>query len=168
MKRVSPWLWGLGALLVIAAIAATQVPRLSAIFSRPRQNPGLASPTSTPTFSGTHYTQLAVAGLNFSHADLRGALLAHLDLRGKDFRFADAAGAVFVGSLLNGANFSHADLRGANLRGACLRGAILTRARVAGADFTGADVTDANFAHAATGKTIGLSSIPAPSVCRLS
>ena len=90
----------------------------------------------------------------------------HLDLRGKDFRHADAAGAVFARSLLNGANFSHADLRGADLRGACLRGAIFTRAQLAGADFTGADVTDATVAHAATDTAIGWSSISSPSVCR--
>lgn len=167
-NRLSPWLWGLVVLLVIAAIAATQVPRLHAIFSAPAHKPSLAGTTSVPTLSGPVYTQAMVAGRNFAHADLRGALLAHLDLRGKNFYHVNAAGAVFAGSLLNGVNLSHADLRGADLRGACLRGAILIGARLGGADFTGADVTDTTITPAATSTAMGWASISSPSVCNRS
>jgi hypothetical protein len=164
-SRPSPWLWGLVVLLVIAVIAATQVPRVSAMFSAPGPEPRSAAPTVAPTLSGPAYTQAMVAGRNFIGADLRGARLMHLDLRGKNFQRADAAGAVFAGSLLNGANLSDADLRGADLSGTCLHGATLTGAELSGADFTGADVTGATVTPAATSETIAWASISAPSVC---
>jgi len=164
-SRVSPWIWGLAALLAIAVIVITQVPRTSAKAPAPRPKPSAATPSVTPLLSGPVYTQAMVTGRNFADADLRGAVLQHLDLRGKDFQWAHAAGAVFAGSLLNGANLSHADLRGADLRDACLRGAILTGAELAGADFTGADVTGAMITPTATSTAIGWASIPSASVC---
>jgi Pentapeptide repeats (8 copies) len=167
-SRVSPWWWGLLALVAIAVITATQVPRISALSSAPRSKPSTAPPSATATLSGPAYTQAMVTGRNFVRADLAGAVLEHLDLRGKDFQGADAAGAVFTGSLLDGVNLSGADLRGANLRDACLRGAILTRAELAGADFTGADVTGATVTPATTSTAIGWASIPDSPVCRSS
>ena len=165
-SRLSPWLWGLLLLLVIAGIAGTQVPRLSMVFSAPATKPGPAAPAVVPTLSGPAYTQAMVEGRDFVGADLRGARLIRLDLRGQDFQGADAAGAVFAGSLLNGANFSHVDLRGADLRGTCLRGANLTEAQLAGADFTDADVTGATVTLAATAEAIGWVSVSAASaVC---
>ena len=174
-SRVSAWLWGLVILLVIAGVFATQVPRISSIFSVPRPKHGLVAvprtnyspvaPTVTPTLSGPAYTQAMVAGRDFIRADLRGALLAHLDLRGKSFQRAEAAGAVFAGSLLNGANLSHADLRGADLRNTCLRGANLTGAKLAGADFTGADIIGATVTPTEPSKAIGWASISIPSPC---
>jgi Pentapeptide repeats (8 copies) len=162
-SRPSPWAWGLGILLVIGVIAVTQVPRLSAIgATKPKASPAA---TAMPTLAGPAYTQVMVANRDFVRADLRGARLIHLDLRGKIFQHAEAAGAVFTGSLLNGANLSHADLRGADLRDTCLRGAILTNADLSGADFTGADVTGAVVTPAATAQAIGWASIPAASVC---
>jgi len=166
-SRSSPWLLGLVILilLVIAGIAATQVPRISAMRSAPTPKHSQATSTIGPTLSGPSYTQAMVAGRDFVDVDLRGALLAHLDLRGKNFQGADAAGAVFAGSLLTGANLSHTDLRGADLRDACLRGATLTGAVLVGADFTGADITDATVTSAALSKAIGWAAVSAPSVC---
>jgi Pentapeptide repeats (8 copies) len=165
-SRPSPWLWGLVILLAIAAIAATQVPRLSAVLSprAPKSRPA-AVPVATPTLSGPAYTQIVVAGRNFIGVDLRGARLIHLDLRGKSFAHAEAAGAIFAGSFLNGANFSHTDLRGADLRDTCLRGAIFTHAALDGADFTGADVNGAIVTRAAIAKSIGWASDPVVSAC---
>jgi hypothetical protein len=160
--RVSPWCWGLLAVVAIGVILATQVPRISAISSSPRSKP---SPASAPGLSGLAYTQAEVAERSFADADLHGAILRHLDLRGKDFQRADAAGAIFARSLLNGVNLSRADLRGANLRDSCLRGAILTGAQLAGADFTGADVTGAAVAPAATASATGWASTPTSSAC---
>jgi hypothetical protein len=162
--RSSPWLWGLVALLVIGAIAATQVPRVSRVFSAPHAKPSAAA-TRGPTLSGPVYSQAMVANRNFIGADLRGARLANLDLRGTDFRRADAAGAIFTGSLLNGTNFSRADLRGADLSRTCLRGSILSSAQLAGANFTGADVTGATITPAITADAIGWQSAPSSSVC---
>lgn len=161
--RSSPWLWGFVALLLITAIAATQVPRLSRVFSAPSPRPRAAAP-ARPALSGLVYTQAMVANANFIGADLRGARLAHLDLRGADFRRADAAGAIFTGSLLNGADFSHANLRGADLSETCLRGSILTGTELAGADFTGADVRGAT-TTAFTAQAIGWNSVAASSAC---
>lgn len=166
-SRPSPWFWGLLVLLLIAAIAVTQVPRLSAVFSARGAKHNQAAPTALPTLSGPAYTQAMVVGRDFIGANLSGAQLMRLDLRGKDFQHADAAGAVFAGSLLNGANFSYADLRGADLRGTCLRGAEFTGADLAGADFTNADVTGATVASAATSTAIGWASGSASSVCPL-
>lgn len=162
--RSSPWLWGFVALLVITAIVATQVPRLSRVFSTPSPKTSAAAP-GRPSLSGQTYTQAMVANANFIGADLRGARLAHLDLRGTDFRRADAAGAIFTGSLLNGADFSHANLRGADLSETCLRGSILTAAKLAGADFTGADVRGATATAAITAWPIGWNSAAASSAC---
>ncbi len=164
-SRASPWWWGLIALLVIAVIAITQMQRISSVRSVPRAKPSAARTSVTPPLSGPVYTQAMVARRNFSDTGLQGAVLERLDLRGRDFRWTDAAGAVFAGSLLNGANFSHANLRGADLRDACLRGAILTGAKLAGADFTGADVTGAVVTPGATATAIGWASIPDPQVC---
>lgn len=166
-SRPSPWFWGLVVLLLIAAIAVTQVPRLSAVFSARGAKHNQAAPAVPPTLSGPAYTQAMVAGRNFIGANLRGARLVRLDLRGKSFQHADGAGVVFAGSLLNGANFSHADLRGADLRGTCLRGANFTGANLAGADFTNADVTAATVTPAATSSAIGWASGSASSVCPL-
>lgn len=166
-SRPSPWFWGLVVLLLIAAIAVTQVSRLSAVFSARGAKHNQAASAVLPTLSGPAYTQAMVAAHNFIGANLRGARLVHLDLRGKSFRHADAAGAIFAGSLLNGANFSHADLRGADLRGTCLRGAKFTGADLAGADFTDADVTAATVPPAATSSAIGWASGSASSVCAL-
>lgn len=160
--RVSPWWWGLLAVVAIGLILATQVPRISAIPSSPRSK---SSPAAAPALSGLAYTQAEVAERSFADVDLRGAILRHLDLRGKDFQRADAAGAVFARSLLNGVNLSRANLRGANLRDACLRGAILTGAQLSGADFTGADVTGATVASAAASSATGWASTPASSAC---
>jgi hypothetical protein len=160
--RLSPWLWGLLAVVGIGVILATQVPRISEISSSPRSKP---SPAAAPALSGLAYTQAEVAERSFAGADLHGAVLMHLDLRGKDFQRADAAGAVFARSLLNGVNLSRANLRGANLRDACLRGAILIGAQLAGADFTGADVTGAAVASAAAATATGWASTSASSAC---
>lgn len=165
-SRPSPWFWGL-VVLLIAAIAVTQVPRLSAVFSAHEAKNNKAASAVLPTLSGPAYTQAMVGGRSFIGANLRGARLVRLDLRGKDFQHAHAAGAVFAGSLLNGANFSHADLRGADLRGTCLRGAIFTGAKLTGADFTNADVTAATVAPAATSSAIGWASGSASSACPL-
>lgn len=164
-SRPSPWFWGLVVLLLIAAIAVTQVPRLSAVFSAHGAKNTQAATAALPTLSGPAFTQAMVAGRNFIGANLHGARLVRLDLRGQSFQNADAAGAVFAGSLLNGANFSYADLRGADLRDTCLRGAIFTGANLAGTDFTNADVTDATVAAAATYSAIGWASDSASSVC---
>lgn len=166
-SRPSPWFWGLVILLLIAATAVTQVPRLSALFSAHGATNNQAAPAVSPTLSGPAYTQGMVADRNFIGANLSGARLVRLDLRGKSFQHANAAGVVFAGSLLNGANFSHADLRGADLRGTCLRGADFTGADLAGADFTNADVTDATVASAAISSTIGWALGSASSVCPL-
>lgn len=163
--RLSPWSWGLVALLVIAGIAVTQVPRLSDGSPTRARSPNPPTATALPMLSGPTYTKSMVSGRDFISADLRGALLERLDLRGKNFQRADAAGAVFAGSLLNGAIFTHANLRGADFRDTCLRGADLTGAQLAGADFTGADVTGATLAPGATYQVIGWASIPASSVC---
>jgi len=165
-SRISPWLWGLLILAAVAAVAATQLPRIEAISAASRPRPSSTAASATPSLVGPVYTQAMVTGRSFARADLRGAILAHLDLRGKDFQGADAAGAVFAGSLLDGVNLSHVNLRGANLAGACLRGAILTKAELAGADFTGADVTGATITPATTSSAIGWASIPASSVCK--
>lgn len=165
MGHLSPWALGLGVLVVIGALVASQVPRLSAIFAKEAKARPSATATSTPTLSGRAYTQAMIADRDFTRADLRGARLIHLDLRGKNFQHAHAAGAVFADSLLNGANFSHADLRGADLRDTCLRGAILANTDLSGADFTGADVTGALVTPSATSLAIGWASIPASSVC---
>jgi hypothetical protein len=164
-SRPSPWLWGLVILLAMAAIAATQVPRVFSMLSTRPPTPGPAVPTVVPTLSGQAYTQAMVGERSFIGADLRGARLMHLDLRGRSFQRADAAGAVFTGSFINGANFSHADLRGADLRDTCLRGAIFAHAALAGADFTGADVTGAVVTPSATSKAIGWASLSTASVC---
>jgi hypothetical protein len=164
-SRPSPWFWGLVVLLLIAATAVTQVPRLSAVFSPRGAKHNHVAPALLPTLSGTAYTQVMVVGRDFIGANLRGARLVRLDLRGKDFQDADAAGAMFAGSLLNGANFSHADLRGADLRGACLRGAEFNGANLAGADFTNADVTGATVASTSTSTAIGWGSGSESSVC---
>lgn len=164
-SRPSPWGWGLVVLLVLAGIVVTQVPRLSTVFSAQGPKPSPTASLAIPSLSGTAYTQATAASRSFVSADLRGDRLIRLDLRGRSFLDADAAGAVFAGSLLNGANFSHADLRGADLRGTCLRGANLAGAQLAGADFTNADVTDATVTRATTSQAIGWASIPASPVC---
>jgi Pentapeptide repeats (8 copies) len=165
-SRASPWLGGLLLLLLLAAIASTQVSRISQVFSGHRGKSAEAARTQVPALSGPTYTQPMVARIDFSHADLRGAVLRYLDLRGRDFYRADAAGAFFAGSLLNGADFSRADLRGADLSDACLRGADLNGADLAGANFTGADVTGATVTPAATGTAISWGSIAPASACR--
>lgn len=163
--RLSPWLWGLVVLLLIALLAVVQVPRIAKLLSVTAGKPNVVSTSRLP-LSGTDYTQAMVANRNFADADLRGARLDHLDLRGQVFRRADAAGAIFAGSLLNGANLSHADLRGADLSGTCLRGAILSRAELAGANFTGADVTGATVTTGATTNAIGWGSAPTSACAR--
>jgi hypothetical protein len=162
--RPSPWLWGVG-LLLLLAIAATQLPRISSAVFAPKPQPSPVTRATTARLAGPAYTQAMVANRNFVGADLRGARLAHLDLRGKDFERADAAGAVFSGSLLNGTDFAHADLRGADLRDTCLRGSILTGASLAGADFTGADVTGATVSPLATAQAIGWTPISDSTAC---
>lgn len=160
--RPTPWLWGL---LVLLAIAATQLPRISSVVSAPKPQPSPATHAAAPRLAGLAYTQAMVTNHDFAGADLRGARLAHLDLRGEDFEHADAAGAVFTGSLLNGADFAQADLRGADLRDTCLRGSILTGASLAGADFTGADVTGAAVSSLATAEAIGWTPISDSTAC---
>jgi hypothetical protein len=160
--HLSPWLWGL---VIVLAIAATQVPRISSMVSKGEPKSGPAALAVAPTLSGKAYSQAMVAGRDFVGADLRGARLAHLDLRGTDFQRADAAGAVFTGSLLNGANFSQANLRGADLRDTCMRGSILTGAKLAGSDFTGADVTGTTVTSVATSNAIGWGSSLDSSAC---
>ena len=162
--RPSPWLWGLVALLVIAGIAITQVPRLSTGSSAAR-SPNTPTPTALPTLSGPMYTQITASGRDFNSADLRGARLERLDLRGKSFQDADAAGSVFAGSFLNGAIFADANLRGADFRDTCLRGADLTGAQLAGADFTGADVTGATVTQGAIHQATGWASTTVSPVC---
>jgi Pentapeptide repeats (8 copies) len=165
LGRLSPWVWGLGILIVIGVIALTQRPRLAAIAAADAKARPAATAAGMPTLSGLSYTQAMVAGRDFARGDLRGARLLRLDLRGKSFLYANAAGAVFTGSLLNGANLSHADLRGADLRDTCLRGANLANADLSGADFTGADVTGAIVTPAATARAIAWGSISSASVC---
>lgn len=165
LGRLSPWVWGFGILIVIGVIIATQVPRLSTIVADKTKASPSATATGTPTLSGKAYTQDMIANRQFIRADLRGARLVHLDLRGKSFMHANAAGAVFAGSLLNGTDLSHADLRGADLRDTCLRGADLAGADLSGADFTGADVTGAIVTPGATSAAIAWASIPTSSVC---
>lgn len=161
----SPWLWGLVALLVIAGIAITQVPRLSTGSSAAARSPNMPNPTALPALSGSTYTQIMASGRDFNGRNLRGARLEHLDLRGKSFQGADAAGSVFAGSFLNGAIFADANLRGADFRDTCLRGADLAGAQLAGADFTGADVTGATVTQGAIHQTIGWASTAASPVC---
>ena len=163
--RPSPWLWGLVALLVIAGIAITQVPRLSVGSPAAARSPNTPTPTALPTLSGSTYTQIMASGRDFNGSDLRGARLERLDLRGKSFQGADAAGSVFVGSLLNGAIFTDANLRGADFRDTCLRGADLTGAQLAGADFTGADVTGATVTQGAIHQATGWASTTVSPVC---
>lgn len=158
-SHLSPWLWALLALLALAAIVGTQVPRISHVFSSGTPKPRTEATASPPELSGIAYTQAMVAATNFAGADLRGARLAHLDLRGKEFRNANAAGAIFSGSLLNGADLSHADLRGADFSNACLQGSDLTGAELAGANFTGADVAGASIAPAAVSNALGWDSV---------
>jgi hypothetical protein len=162
-SRLSPWLW---VLLALAIIAGTQVPRISHVFSAGTSKPrAAANKTIAPTLSGVAYTQAMAATMDFAGADLRGARLIHLDLRGKEFRKANAAGAIFSGSLLNGADLSHADLRGADFSGACLQGSDLTGAKLAGANFTGADVAGVSVAPAAVSNTLGWDSVPVSASC---
>jgi hypothetical protein len=160
-SRMSPWLWGL---LALSVIAATQVPRLSHVFS-PGPSPHAVAATSAPGLSGVAYSQAMVATMNFANTDLRGARLVNLDLRGKKFHGANAAGAIFSGSLLDGADFSGADLRGANFSGACLQGSDLTGAKLAGANFTEADVAGTSITSAAVSNVIGWNSIVTSPKC---
>ena len=160
-SRMSPWLWGL---LALAVLAATQVPRLSHVFSAD-SSPRAVAATSAPGLSGVAYSQAMVESMNFANTDLRGARMVNLDLRGKEFRGVDAAGAMFSGSLLDGADFSGADLRGADFSGACLQGSDLTGAKLAGANFTGADVAGTSTNHAATSSALGWNSVVTSSRC---
>jgi len=149
----------------LSVIVATQVPRISHVFSPGTPRPEAVATASAPELSGVAYTQAMVAAMNFVGADLRGARLVHLDLRGKEFRNANAAGAIFSGSLLNGADFSHADLRGTDFSDACLQGSDLTGAKLAGANFTGADVEEVSVAPAAVFNALGWDSVPTPASC---
>ena len=161
-SRLSPWLWGL---LALVLIVGTQVPRIHQVFSSGAPKPAAVATTGTPQLSGVDYSQAMAATANFVDANLDGARLENLDLRGKEFTGTDAAGAIFSGSLLNGADFTGADLRGANFSNACLQGSNLTGAQLAGANFTGADVAGASIAPATIADTLGWDSVPTASIC---
>jgi hypothetical protein len=167
LSRLSPWWWGLIALVALLLIIMTLAPRIAPMTPVARSKQSSANPSAAASRPGRVYTQAMAAGRDFAGTDLSGARLAQLDLRGKDFLDTDASGAVFAGSLLNGANFAHANLRGADLRDACLRGAIFTAADLAGADFTGADITGATVAPAAISTAIGWRSTASPAACPL-
>jgi uncharacterized protein YjbI with pentapeptide repeats len=167
LSRLSPWWWGLIALVALSLVIMTLAPRVAPMSPVARSKQSSANPSATTSLPDRVYTQAMAVGHDFAGTDLSGARLAQLDLRGKDFQDTDAAGAVFAGSLLNGANFAHANLRGADLRDACLRGAIFTTADLAGADFTGADVTGATVTSAAISAAIGWRSTASPAACPL-
>src|SRR5215472_5217858 len=84
--RPSPWLSGLVALLVIAGITVTQVPRLTASSPARPHSPIRPTRTALPILSGQAFTQPMIAGRGFIGADLRGAQLERLDLRGENFQ----------------------------------------------------------------------------------